>query len=283
MPPWKEEELHSCLKKVYPKCTEEDFQPLFQKWGGSIRFLLTSPSLEYARDQLLEEFLQDTCLINIVNMRRGHSGVLASEMEILSFQWLVHMIPIEDEHGSTNYQKITLSLPSHYVASQVAEMIRNNDLKFDWKNVEYSRLLGSAYESHVLNSLFKVSSVEAHFPVSAQIVSDEKLVSIPAVKEHSILLSKHVIQNPKNGTLYIESNSPGLNLVLPPWIFQIVTSKEHNNNNMVNNMEKMTSQFPSVKQWEACFIIPSAICDKFNTLSVSHPLIKNTYKLAYDF
>jgi DNA polymerase elongation subunit (family B) len=276
MPPWNEEELSCCINKVYPRYAK-DFQVLFRRWGGSIR-CLTTPSCEDTRNGLLELFLQDQCLCDVVNKQEGDPGILAKEMK--KFQWLVRCIPIEDDNGSTDYSKVTLRFPSHFVALQVAKKIRN--LKFDWKILGQPRLLGNAYESHVLDSLFKVSESMMSLPVSAMKVSNKEQVSVPAVKNHCIFSSNTVIEEPEEGTLYIpiEPNRPGLDLIMPPWVFQVTIAKSHT----AKKLDKTLNQFPSVTEWEICFVLPSAIFEEFTTPRLSHyPSIKNKYKLCFDF
>ena len=88
-----------------------------------------------------------------MNKQEGDAGFLTDDVK--QFQWLVHMIPIEDDGGDADYEEVTLAFPSHFISSQVAQKIRS--LKFDWKELGQPRLLGNAYESHTLDTLFKVS------------------------------------------------------------------------------------------------------------------------------
>ncbi len=276
MPPWKEEELRCCIEEVYPQF-KEHFDSLFTKWGGSIR-CLTLPAGERSRNELLQGFLQDHCLKDVVNTVEGEYGILKGDVKI--YQWLVHMIPIEGNDGSTNYEEIEHCFPTHYISSQVAQKIRG--FKFDWKTLGQARMLGNAYESHILNTLFKVSESETSLPVKAKGVGNNKWVSVPAVKKHEIFSSKLVIDKHEKGTLYIpiEPNRPGIDLIMPPWVFQVTIQKTHT----AKKLEKTLDQFPSVKKWELCFVLPSAIVDEFTTPRVSlYPSIKHTYKLKFDF
>lgn len=272
MPPWKDEELHDCMNKVYPHC-KDNLLSQIKKWGGSMRSLTTD---EDSRNTLLEEFLDDTCLVlYVVNTQEGQSGILERR-----YQWLVHMIPIEDDNGSTNYGKVTFSFPSHFIASRVAQKICG--LKFDWKILELPKLLGNAYESHVLDSLFRVSPTSTvSLRVKANLIPTRKMVSVPAVKDHLIFSSKDVITEPKKGMLYIpsEPNRPGIYFVMPPWIFQVTIAKSHT----AKKLNKMLEQFQSTKNWKLCFVLPSAIAEEFSFPKLSYPSIECTYTLKFDF
>ncbi len=71
---------------------------------------LTLPAGEKSRNTLLQGFLQSSCLIDVV-----YSGILKEEVKNY-FQWLMHMIPIEGNDGSTNYEEIELCFPSHCIS-----------------------------------------------------------------------------------------------------------------------------------------------------------------------
>ena len=133
------------------------------------------------------------------------------------FQWLVHMIPYEDDNGVTNYEKISFHFPSQYVASKVAEKIHG--LKFFLKTLGQPTLLGRAFESHVLNTLFKECK-EDYLPVKA--VFNFKKCLIPAVKKQIIFSSRALIDKPEKQTLYvpIEGDKPGIDFFMPPWVFK---------------------------------------------------------------
>ena len=47
-----------------------------------------------------------------MNKQEGDSGILAYEVRSFYFQWLVHMIPIEEDDGSRSYGTVTCSFPS---------------------------------------------------------------------------------------------------------------------------------------------------------------------------
>jgi hypothetical protein len=276
MPPWRKEELVNCIKKIYPHC-EKEFESNFKKWGGSIRSL-TKSKVEKSRNMLLEEFLSDQCLVDVVNMQEGVSGILRSEVK--RFQWLIHIIPTINEDGTNNYEdNPTLSFPSLYIGSKVAQRIR--DLRFDWKKLGHPRLLGNAYESHTLDTLFKVSEAD-HLSVRATDIRSKAEVFIEAVKKHHVFSSKAVINNFEKNTLYIpiEPNRPGLDLIMPPWAFQITIAKSHT----AKRLDETFQQFPTVKSWKLCFVLPPAIINEFTAPKVAlYPSVVGTYKLAFDF
>ena len=274
MPPWEKEELHDCITKVYPDCGDY-FEDQYNKWGGSIRCLSRAP-FEESRDNLLDDFLSDKCLVDVVNNTEKTEGILANKIQ--RYQWLVHMIPTKDDEGNTDYGHFGFSFPSDFIRLKVAHRIHG--LKFDWKTVGQPKLLGEAYESHVLNSLFKVSQ-EKYFSVPAELVGKKnEKENIPAVAGHSVYSSKTKIEQIENCVLYIpiESNRP--DFVMPPWIFQVTIAKSHT----AKKLENVFQQFPSVEKWKLCFVLPLAIIEEFSTPRLSlYPSIEAVYKLPFDF
>lgn len=190
----------------------------------------------------------------------------------------MHRFPGKDGDGNTDYTKFTLNFPSNYIALRVAEVIRS--LKCDPKIVGDSRLLGCAFEAYVLEHILNVSQ-ERFLSVKAENIakSQTPMVDVPAVKKHEVFPTKSPSKSYHNGTLYIpEPNRPGIGFVMPPWLFQVTTSKSHSS----KKLERTLNQFPSVAKWNLCFVIPGVIGNEFKPNTSAYPKVAK-YKLPVDF
>ena len=78
--------------------------------------------------------------------------------------------------------------------------------------------------------LFKVSANE-FLSVNAKKIEGGKKesVQVPAVKKKSFFTSTQIFETHKEHTSYVpyECNKPGMDLAMPPWIFQITMSKKY--------------------------------------------------------
>jgi hypothetical protein len=278
MPPWDYHELRDCRDKIYPDITNKRLDFRFTKWGGSIRCLLKTKYEDKRNDYLLKEFLGTSDIIQIVNQLEG-SKVLTTK--VVTYRWLVHRFPVVNDDGLTEYRNpnVTSQFPTNYVALKVAEVIRN--LKVDWKTVGDSRLLGCAFEAYVLEHFLNVSQESLKVKKIGKKQS-QTLVDVPAVKKHEIFSTQCKFPTYDDGTLYIpiEPNRPGIDFVMPPWVFQVTISKTHS----AKKLEVTLNQFPSVRKWNICFIIPTAIVNEFKPPSISnYPLVATKYKFSVDF
>ena len=279
MPPWKEPELRDCVERIYPYA-KTYFKSQFDMWGGSIRFM-TAPCDEISEKshmKNLNEFLGSRYLIDVVNEA---SEYVYQKEELTAYQWIVHRMPIQN--GVTDYTECICDYPSQYIALQIARRV--HCLKVDWKIIGDPVLLGRAYEHHVLDTLFKVSQDE-HLPVLAYRVGgrQKRGFRVPAVKSHRVFSNKDIIDSGSlvKGALYIsvEPNKPGMDFVMPPWIFQTTISRVHS----AKRLDLIISQFPSTKEWKICFIVLSVRHDEFQTPDLSlYPRIKEKFKLPWDF
>ena len=274
MPPWSRDELHDCVKKLYPLALDE-FDDRYKIWGGSLRSMRLD---EKGLEEQLEDFLESPDLINIVNII-GATKYLKKEQQ--EYQWAVHRLPIQSEDGGTNYEECNYDFPSRYIGEKVMEKI--NHLCVDWKTKPASGLLGRAYEWHVLKVLFAISERD-YLPVQAQPVGSGATapVNIEAVRYHKLFSSKQHIKKPDERTLYIpsEPNRPGIDFVMPPWVFQVTIAKSHS----AKRLNELFEKFPSVKKWKACFIVPTAVLDVFTLPRLSlYPKIVEKYILPFDF
>ena len=279
MPPWHKDELKDCIEKLYPYALDR-FDERFKKWGGSIRSMCFSHTekKEQALQESLESLLSNKTLIDIIN---EVTDSCYTKQEYDSWQWIVHRNPIENEEG-IDYTKYTCSFPSQHITSLVADRICN--LKVDWKTVGDPILLGRTYETHVSQVLFEVSA-NTHLPIRAKKIggklseSDEE---VPAVKEKFFFISRETFETPKKDTLYVplDDDKEGMDLAMPPWIFQITIAETHN----AKRLYKLFKQFPNTTSWKLVFVIPSARIKKFTSPNLSrYPLIEAKYLLPFDF
>ena len=107
-------------------------------------------------------------------------------------------------------------------------------------------------------------------------------VDVPAVKKHKVFSTGNKFSSYVDGTLYIpiEPNRTGIDFVMPPWVFQVTLSKNHS----AKKLERNLDQFPSVPEWNLCFIIPKVIVNEFKPPNFSaYPSLAKMYKLPVDF
>jgi hypothetical protein len=272
MPPWDYRELRDCNKKIYPLIKKSVFKSKFKKWGGSICCLLNN--IDSACDGILQTFLWNvsTDVIHVFNMLEY------ADKRVKSYQWLVHRYPVMGGDGYADHETI-IKFASDYVALKVAEVICT--LKVDYKTLGNSRLLGHAFEAYVLKHALNVS--QGRFLEVLVRKIDSGSVFVPAVKKHQFFSTQSKVVSYDDGTLYIpiEPNRRGIYFVMPPWVFQATISKDYS----AEKLDWTLNQFPSVSEWNLCFIIPK-IVDEFKAPSVSaYPTytVSKKYKITIDF
>ena len=264
LPPWRLEELIRCCRICY-KMEETKVTQLFEKWGGSIRRIVNINFYSHYTDKYeasLSSFLSSTDLLEKIN--EVESSHLSYDDRSQSYQWVLHRWPKTTEDGTVNYRYCDLDFPSQYIKMKIREKLLQYSI--DWKaSSGNSTLLGKLYEDEVLKNLFeRISDVSVRYlgHEAEYFGRQPASVQVPVVRSYRMFSNQSIIQEPVKGALYIpvESNKAGIDFIMPPWIFQTTIKKNHDAKQVGNTCK----QFPSVKDWNLCFVIPSCVREKFN-------------------
>ena len=208
--PWTLEEVTLCCTKLYHGFSDTH-KSLYDKWGGCIRRIISSPMFRHVYDDTLLQFLQTNRLIDA--MKQLGDDQLAYDLNKAD-QWAIHRWPLVDYNGKVNYEKCTLDFPSSYVKTKVADRLRSLGPDMMAKLGSDNILLGNIYEHEVRKDFLQAGhTVE---------VGDKCY----RIGQHMAFTTSEIFPDPAANTLYIplEPNKKGIDFVMPPLMFQSTIS-----------------------------------------------------------
>lgn len=245
MPIWSKHELEECYSSLSLCFAESNYM----KWGG-----IMATSYEFsALEERLSEILQSKSLIDVLSI--NDPLVLSPEME--HHQWLLHRHPTDD------YKNCHITLPSDYVRNKIIEVLES-DVSFSLPLECNGILYGEIFEMKVLNEIDREKGIEVHLydMKSCQFTQTQKLL----VSATQLYSNAEIFEKPTVNTLYKpkENNKRGTDAVLITneigWVIQVIVNPKHKSLNITNAFK----QFPSMKSWCVCCVIPNTILDKFH-------------------
>jgi hypothetical protein len=276
MPPWREDEMLQCCKMCY-EMDERAIKESYNKWGGSIRKVTAPPLWQDRYEDVLTAFLGSKDLLDKLNLvEKSH---LAYDDRSKSDQWILHRWPRIEDEGKANYCKCVFDFPSQYIKTKISEALSEHSI--DWKVSSGPQLLGKLYENEVLLHLFeRISDPSVDYLKKKARAHDRNktLVDIPVIRQHVIYSNQSIIKHVVCGALYIpiERNKTAIDFVSPPWIFQTTLNKSRD----CKSLQETFDQFPGVKKWNFCMVIPSCAERKLRYPSIAENVSKFT--LVFD-
>lgn len=153
------------------------------------------------------------------------------------YQWL--LFRRTDEQYKVEY----FDFPSDYIKGEVCEKLRNLEPDIMEKFTTDNIAIGRMYKFYVR---------KYYLGAGKNIMNDDKDYYI---QKHVFFTSKQVFGTIALSTLYVpmERNKEGFDFVYPPFLFQCTHQATAKN----SNVEKVEKQFPQVKNWKMCFIVPT--------------------------
>jgi hypothetical protein len=275
MPPWHESEIVQCCTTCY-NMKEQEIEELYNKWGGSIRRITCPPLFQKTYEEKLAKFLGSENLLDKLNLVENTH--LSYDDGSKNDQWILHRWP-KLEEKKVDYFSCVFDFPSQYIKTKIREALSKYSI--DWKVSAGPQLLGKLYENEVLVGLFeRISDPSVEYLKAQAIACDKKktLVNIPVIRQYIIYSNQSIIGEAVGGALYvpIEPNKTAVDFVFPPWIFQATIRKSHD----CKSLKETFDQFPKVRDWNFCVVIPSCAEEKFKYPSIAENVKK--YMLIYD-
>lgn len=225
---WSYTEALACKSLCYPTIELDTFISRFHLVGGSARHLFTKSN---AFGHQLDDLLCNASAIEIAYASMDPSFHSTDDQN--QYQWLKHITTNE------TYTLKIVSWMQHRIMQKLPELYSSHRKRFEYLRNRSIIEIGHLYQGYVQQYLASGKSLTAFS------LKDNEQLHIPCPK-HTKLFSNQCQITCNEDCLYIpvEPNKAAVDLVMPPYMFQITVNKRHSIND--TGLQQITTQFISL-------------------------------------